>query len=293
MAKRKKYDYSAFLFIAPILIGISIFYLYAFVRNIYLSFNDVGVFGERTFVGLENFRKLMEDPIFKRALLNTAFYAGVGVPLIVMLSVCIAWLLNQKIRGQSFYRTAIFIPAITLPAAIALLWRWLFNSQYGLINYFLAWFGVEPIAWLGDPDTVRWSILIVLVWAAISYMVIILLAGLQRISSTYYEAAQLDGANTWQIFFKITIPLLTPTIFFVTIVSMIGMLQVFDFIFLMIRVDTASYRYAVSLVTYFFETSFTLNQRGYGAAVSVISLIIIFAITAIQFRLQKRWVNYD
>jgi multiple sugar transport system permease protein len=293
MAKRKKYDYSAFLFIAPILIGISIFYLYAFVRNIYLSFNDVGVFGERTFVGLENFRKLMEDPIFKRALLNTAFYAGVGVPLIVMLSVCIAWLLNQKIRGQSFYRTAIFIPAITLPAAIALLWRWLFNSQYGLINYFLAWFGVEPIAWLGDPDTVRWSILIVLVWAAISYMVIILLAGLQRISSTYYEAAQIDGANTWQIFFKITIPLLTPTIFFVTIVSMIGMLQVFDFIFLMIRVDTASYRYAVSLVTYFFETSFTLNQRGYGAAVSVISLIIIFAITAIQFRLQKRWVNYD
>jgi multiple sugar transport system permease protein len=293
MAKRKKYDHSAFLFIAPILIGISIFYLYAFVRNIYLSFNDVGVFGERTFVGLENFRKLMEDPIFKRALLNTAFYAGVGVPLIVMLSVCIAWLLNQKIRGQSFYRTAIFIPAITLPAAIALLWRWLFNSQYGLINYFLAWFGVEPIAWLGDPDTVRWSILIVLVWAAISYMVIILLAGLQRISSTYYEAAQIDGANTWQIFFKITIPLLTPTIFFVTIVSMIGMLQVFDFIFLMIRVDTASYRYAVSLVTYFFETSFTLNQRGYGAAVSVISLIIIFAITAIQFRLQKRWVNYD
>jgi multiple sugar transport system permease protein len=124
-------------------------------------------------------------------------------------------------------------------------------------------------------------------------MVIILLAGLQRISSTYYEAAQIDGANTWQIFFKITIPLLTPTIFFVTIVSMIGMLQVFDFIFLMIRVDTASYRYAVSLVTYFFETSFTLNQRGYGAAVSVISLIIIFAITAIQFRLQKRWVNYD
>lgn len=293
MKKRTKYDYSAYLFIAPIFIGISIFYLYAFLRNIYLSFNDVGIFGERTFVGLGNFQKLAADPIFKRAMLNTLFYAGVGVPFIVMLGVCIAWLLNQKIKGQIFYRTAIFIPAITLPAAIALLWRWLYNSQYGLINYFLAWFGVEPIAWLGNPDVVRWSVLIVLVWAAISYMVIILLAGLQRISSSYYEAAQIDGANTRQIFFKITIPLLTPTIFFVTIVSMIGMLQAFDFIFLMIRLDTAAHYYAVSLVAYFFETSFTLNQRGYGAAVSVISLILIFAITAIQFRFQKRWVNYD
>lgn len=291
--KKAKVDYSAYLFIAPIFLGLLIFYVYAFVRNIFLSFNDVGVFGERTFVGLQNFRDLIQDPIFRRATINTFFYAGVGVPLVVFISIGLAWLLNQKIKGQVFYRTAIFIPAITLPAAIGLLWRWLYNSQYGLINYLLGLIGVEPKAWLGDTELVRWSILIVLVWASVSYMVIILLAGLQRIPSMYVEAAQIDGANTRQVFFKITLPLLSPTIFFVTVISMIGMLQVFDFIFLMIRSESVAYQYAISLVTYFYESAFALNLRGYGAAISVVLLGFIFAITAIQFRLQKRWVHYD
>lgn len=291
--KKAKVDYSGYLFIAPIFIGLSIFYLYAFVRNIFISFHEVGVFGGGEFVGLQNFRDLLQDPIFRRATVNTFFYAGVGVPLVVVISVILAWLLNQKIKGLVFYRTAIFIPAITLPAAIGLLWRWLYNSQYGLINYLLGLVGIEPKFWLGDTELVRWSILIVLVWASISYMVIILLAGLQRVPSMYYDAAQIDGANTRQIFFKITLPLLSPTIFFVTVISMIGMLQVFDFIFLMIRSESVSYQYAISLVTYFYESAFALNLRGYGAAISVVLLAIIFAITAVQFKLQKRWVHYD
>jgi multiple sugar transport system permease protein len=284
---------TGYLFIAPLFLGLAVLFLYAFGQNIFLSFNDVGVFGERTFVGLENFRDLLQDPVFKRALGNTFFYTGLGVPLIVSISICLAWLLNQKIKGQVFYRTAIFIPAITLPAAIGLLWRWLYNSQYGLINFLLAKVGIEPRAWISDPDIVKWSILIVLVWASVSYMVIILLAGLQRISSVYYDAAQIDGANTRQIFFKITLPLLSPTVFFVTIVSMIGTLQIFDLIFLMIRADTVAYQYANSLVTYFYEAAFGLNLRGYGAAISVVSLVLIFLITYVQFRLQKRWVHYD
>lgn len=291
--RKARVDYSAYLFIAPLFIGLIVFYVYAFVRNIYLSFNDVGVFGESEFVGLQNFRDLFQDPIFRRATVNTFFYAGVGVPLVVLISIGLAWLLNQKLRGMVFYRTAIFIPAITLPAAIGLLWRWLYNSQYGLINYLLDLVGIPPQAWLGDTELVRWSILIVLVWASVSYMVIILLAGLQRIPSMYLEAAQIDGANTRQIFQKITLPLLSPTIFFVTVVSMIGMLQVFDFIFLMIRSESVAYQYAISLVTYFYESAFALNLRGYGAAISVILLAIIFAITALQFSLQKRWVHYD
>jgi multiple sugar transport system permease protein len=284
---------TGYLFIAPLFLGLIVFYLYAFAQNIFYSFNDVGVFGERTFVGIENFQELFHDPVFLRSLSNTFFYAGLGVPLVVVISVCLAWLLNQKIKGQVFYRTAIFIPAITLPAAIGLLWRWMYNSQYGLINFLLSKLGIEPKAWLSDADIVKWSILIVLVWASVSYMVIILLAGLQRISSVYYDAAQIDGANTRQIFFKITLPLLSPTIFFVTIVSMIGMLQVFDLIFLMIRSESVAYQYATSLVTYFYETAFALNLRGYGAAISVVSLILIFAITFVQFRLQRRWVHYD
>lgn len=291
--KIKKVDYSAYVFIAPIFIGLGIFYLYAFFKNILISFQEVGVFGDGKFVGLQNFRDLFADPIFRRATANTFFYAGLGVPLVVIISVILAWLLNQKIKGLVFYRTAIFIPAITLPAAIGILWRWLYNSQYGLINYLLGLVGIEPKYWLGDTELVRWSILIVLVWASISYMVIILLAGLQRVPSMYYDAAQIDGANTRQILFKITLPLLSPTIFFVTVISMIGMLQVFDFIFLMIRSESASYQFAISLVSYFYETAFAQNLRGYGAAISVVLLAIIFLITAVQFRLQKRWVHYD
>jgi multiple sugar transport system permease protein len=124
-------------------------------------------------------------------------------------------------------------------------------------------------------------------------MVIILLSGLQRIPGVYYDAAQVDGANTRQIFFRITLPLLTPTIFFVSVVTMIGTFQIFDLIFLMIRADTVGYQYATSLVTYFYNQAFTFGLRGYGAAISVVSLFIIFAVTAIQFRVQKRWVNYD
>jgi multiple sugar transport system permease protein len=293
MSKKAKYNYSAYLYIAPIVLGISVFYVYAFFKNIFLSFNDVGIFGLAKWVGFGNFRSLFQDPIFLRALWNTFFYAGLGVPLALVPAIGIAWLLNQKIKGRSIYRTAIFIPAITLPAAIGLLWRWLFNGQYGLINRFLSWFGVRPIQWLGDPKIVRWSILIVLIWASISYMVIILLAGIQRIPSMYYDAAQVDGANNLQIFFKITLPLLSPTIFFVTVVSLIGFFQIFDVIFLMIQQDSVAYQYAESLVTYFYRQAFTLDQRGYGAAISTILLILIFFITAIQFRLQKRWVHYE
>ena len=240
--KRFRAGLSGYLFIAPLFSGLLLLYVYAFVQNIFYGFNDVGVFGERTFVGLENYSELFQDPIFIRSLINTFFYAGLGVPLVVVISVCLAWLLNQKIKGQALYRTAVFIPAITLPAAIGLLWRWLYNSQYGLINFLISKLGFEPRAWISDPDIVRWSILIVLVWSSVSYMVIILLAGLQRISSVYYDAAQIDGANTRQIFFKITLPLLSPTIFFVAIVSMIGFLQVFDVIFLMIRDGSVAYQ---------------------------------------------------
>lgn len=216
-----------------------------------------------------------------------------GVPLVVGFSVVIAWLLNQKIKGQTLYRTAIFLPAITMPAAIGLLWRWLMNYQYGLLNYIIVKLGGQPIAWLSDPNTVKWAILIVLVWSMVSYQVIIMLAGLQGISKIYYEAAEIDGANKMQIFFKVTLPLLSPTIFFVTIMSMINILQIFDFIFLMIQRNTVAYQYSMSLVSYFYEIAFTQNIRGYASAISVVLFLIILAITAVQFVAQKYWVNYD
>lgn len=284
---------TAYLFLAPMILGLGVFFVFAFIQNIYYSFCKVGAFGPAVFIGWDNYIRLFKDPLFYVALKNTFFYTILGVPLVVGFSVIIAWLLNQKIKGQTFYRTAIFLPAITMPAAIGLLWRWLMNYQYGLVNYVIVKLGGQPVAWLSDPNTVKWAILLVLVWSMVSYQVIIMLAGLQGISKDYYEAAEIDGANKVQIFFRITLPLLSPTIFFVTIMAMIGILQIFDFIFLMIQRSTVAYQYAMSLVSYFYEIAFTQNIRGYASAISVVLFLIILVITAVQFIGQKYWVNYD
>jgi multiple sugar transport system permease protein len=217
----------------------------------------------------------------------------VSVPSIVIFSTLLAVLLNAKITGKTLYRTLIFIPAVTMPAAIGLLWRWLYNYEYGLINMLFRSLGLEPIAWLSDTRIVLYAIALVLVWSIVSYQMIIVLAGLQGISPTFYEAAEIDGAGKFQQFFFITLPLLTPTLFFITVVSIINVFQIFDFIFLMIDPRALSMQYAMSLVYYFFDRAFIVNERGYAAAISLALFIIILAVTIIQFRLQKKWVHYE
>ncbi len=290
---RRNEAIAGYVFITPMLIGLGIFSIFAFLQNIYFSFNDVGVFGDPKWVGLDNYIDLFQDEQFYTALKNTIFYTAFGVPLVVIFSVVIAWLLNQKIKGQTFYRTAIFLPAITMPAAIGLLWKWLLNYQYGLVNYIVTLFGGEPVAWLSDPNTVKWGILIALVWSMVSYQVIIILAGLQGIPKIYYEAAEIDGSSKLQVFFNVTIPLLTPTIFFVSIMSMIGILGIFDFIFLMVPRTAVAYQYSTSLVTYFYDLAFTQNIRGYASALSIVCFLITLGVTVVQFIGQKYWVNYD
>lgn len=294
---KKKFDKKesrvAWLFISPMVIGLVIFYVFAFFQNIYYSFNKIGAFGSPEWVGISNYVKLFQDDYFYIALKNTLFYAGIGTPLVVIFSIILAVFLNKKIKGIGLYRTAIFLPAITMPAAIGLLWRWLFNYQYGLINYIIMKFGGTPIAWLSEPNTVKWAILIVLVWSMVSYQTIIMLAGIQGIDKSYYEAASIDGASRWDMFKKITLPLLSPTIFYVMIISMIGILQIFDFIFLMIQRTAVSYQYSMSLVSFFYDLAFAQNQRGYASAVTVVLFLIILVITTLQFVGQKYWVNYE
>lgn len=283
----------AFIFITPLLLGLGLFYFFAFFQNIYYSFTNLSSFGKPDFVGSLNFTRLFQDRKFYVALKNTVQYVLIGVPSIVIIATFSASLINAKIKGRTFFRTALFIPAVTMPAAIGLLWRWLFNYEFGIINFVLTKLGLERIAWLSDTNIVIYSISIVLIWSMISTQMIIILAGLQGISKTYYEAAQIDGANRIQVFFRVTLPLLTPTLFFVTVITTIGVFQIFDFIFLMIQPTALSMQYSMSLVYYFYDRAFIAYEKGYASAISMVLFFIIMGVTLIQLKLQKKWVHYN
>ncbi|HKL56799.1 MAG TPA: sugar ABC transporter permease [Sphaerochaeta sp.] len=280
------------LFVLPLMLGLSVFYFYSFFQNFYLSFTEFGSFGKPQFTGLDNYVRLFDDPKFYRSLSNTLTYVLVCVPSIVVIATMSAFLLNQIKKGSTFFRTALFIPAITMPAAIGILWRWLFNYKFGIINVFLNRFGLESIAWLSESSVVIYSISIVLIWSLVSVQMVVLLAGLQQIPQMYYEAALIDGASSFQCFFRITLPLLSPTLFFVVTITTINVFQIFDFIFLMIRPTALAIQYSMSLVYYFYDRSFVAFEKGYGVTVSIVLFFIILLMTALQFRLQKRWVHY-
>ena len=289
---KRKEAITAYIFIAPMFLGLLVFSIAPFFPTILYRFRQIGPSAHRTPLGLAQNQKLLQDDTFWLALRNTFFYAIVGVPLVVFFSIFFANLVNKNIRGRTLYRTLLYIPAITMPAAISILWRWILNYQYGILNYLLEKIGLQRISWLGDVHYVRWAIILVLVWSMVSYYTIIMLAAMQGIDKSYYEAAKIDGATNRQLFFKITLPLLGPMIFFTMIMVTIGILQIFDFIYLMVDRTTYSYTYSMSLVTYFYECAFNKSSmRGYGAAISVVLALIIMVITIIQMIVKKYWMK--
>jgi multiple sugar transport system permease protein len=280
----------AYIFIAPFLAGLGIFYIYAFFNNIYISFTNKKTFGLPRFIGLGNFEKLFGDPRFLSSLVNTVNYVLLCVPAVIIFSVFIACLLNSKIKLTGLYRTLIFIPAVTMPAAIGLVWRWMMNYEFGLINALLGFFGAEPLAWLSEPKLSLPAVSVVLIWADVSTKMVILLAGLQGIPRIYYEAAAIDGAGAIHRFFNITIPLLSPIIFFCLIMESIGVFQIFDFIYLMIPRSSGGMPGARSVIWLFYDEAFSRSNEGYAAAVTIVLCVIILAITVIQMGIRRRWV---
>lgn len=290
---KRKEALAGYCMIAPLMAGVLLFYVWAFFQNFYDSFTNKSSFGTPKFIGFENYTKLFHDPDFYQALINTLLYVAICVPLVVFIALVLAALLNTKIRGRGIYRTVIFLPAVTLPAAIGLLWKWLLNYQFGIVNEILKTVGINSIAWLSDPKVVLISISVVFIWASVSYQMIILLAGLQGISRGYYEAAEIDGATPFESFFNITLPLLSPSIFFVAVTTIINVFQIFDFIYLMIPQSSSGTAASRSLATYFFEESFIKFHKGYGAAIAMALFVLILIITIVQLYLQKKWVYYD
>ncbi|MEG0293007.1 carbohydrate ABC transporter permease [Enterococcus sp.] len=281
-----------YLFILPTAIGLITLNIWPAIQTFILSFQKSAGFGKTTWVGLTNYQNLMTDKEVLQSLLNTFIYAAVSIPLIVVLSLVVAVLMNQKVKGISIYRTLYFLPVVAAPSAVAMIWRWMFNSEFGLINNLLSKIGLTGPAWLSDPDIAIYSVIIVGVWSAIGYNMVLLIAGLQEIPRDYYEAADIDGASAWNQFKNITLPLVTPTLFFVVVTTVIGAFQVFDVIFMMIAPSSEAMYNTQSLAYLFYKYSFILNDKGYGSAIVMLLLLIILIITFVQMKLQKRWVNY-
>ncbi len=293
-SRRQKQDWIAgYIFIAPVTIGLFIFYIIPFIQNFWFSFNDVNKFNVATFVGLQNYQDLLKEPDLLLALKNTFLYALITVPIGLALSLFVATLLNTKIKGTSFYRTIYFLPSVTMTAAVALVWKLIFHGEFGILNEVLRIFGFEGDSWLTNPHTALFCAMIVAIWGSVGYNMVILLAGMQGISKNYYEAAELDGASPICTFFKITLPLLSPTIFFVSITGLIGAFQVFDSLYMMIGPENPAFNAVKTMNVLFYQNAFLYGYKGYAAAISIFMFAIIMVITVIQLIAQKKWVNYD
>ncbi|UJF18495.1 sugar ABC transporter permease [Vibrio sp. SS-MA-C1-2] len=274
--------------ISPLVIGMAIFFFFPFFQNVFYSFTDLGEFEIWHTISLENYQYLVEDEEFWGALINTLFYVVVCVPFIVFISLLLAIGINQKISGLSTFRTLLFLPAVTMPAAVAMVWKWLYNSDFGLLNQLLNGMGIESIAWLSDPDMVRVSSAIVVIWSSIALKMIILLAGLQGIPSQLYEAAAIDCAGPIRRFFAITLPMMIPTLFFVSIIAFIEILQTFDVIYLLFGEGSFVEEQTMTIVYLFYKYAFVYQEKGYASAIAVALFIITMLITMVQLWLGKR-----
>lgn len=281
----------AYIMIMPLMLGLLVFYIWPVFQTFYFSFTEWGAFGKYTWTGLANYKVLLTDKELLHAIWNTSIYIVLAVPIGIILAILLAVLLNQQVKGLSIYRTMYFLPVVTMPAAIAMVWKWLYNSDFGLINYLLGLLSIPGPHWLTDNRTALLSIIIVAIWCSIGSHMIIFLSGLQGISSSYYEAASIDGAGPVTKFMRITIPLLTPTIFFVLVTSLIGAFQVFDFIYMM--VGDIVMESTQSIVFLYYKYGFLKNNKGYASSIAVLLFTIIMIITYIQMKIQKKWVHYE
>lgn len=278
-------------FLAPSLLGLLVFIIGPIFYSLGLTLYEWNLLSSPEFRGLGNFEELYHDKDFHLAFEHTLRFIILYLPAVLATSLGMAMLLNQKLRGLAIFRVSFFVPVVSSWVVVSLIWKWIFNPRYGLLNYLLAQIGIEGPAWLFDPDTALNAIVITSVWKDSGFLAVILLAGLQGIPDIYYEAAEIDGANRWSAWRYITLPLLTPSLFFAVIISLINSFQVFDQVWLM--PESFAQRGTTVVVQQIVDNAFSYNRMGYAAAMSWVLFAVIFVITLVQFRLQKAWVHYE
>ncbi|MGE5412000.1 MAG: carbohydrate ABC transporter permease [Clostridiales bacterium] len=284
--KSKKDLLSALLFLSPTLVIFTTFILFPVLFSFYLSFQSWNMFStQSTFIGLDNYSRMIASDEFWMVLKNTLIYTLGTIPLNMVLSLIIAYVLNKKLKGKKFLRTAFFAPVVISPVAAAVIWRWLYDPNFGLLNYFIGLFGIGAINWLNDPTAAMFALIIMGVWKTLGVNMVLFSAGLQGIPESYYEAAQLDGAGWWAKFWHITIPMLSPTTFFIMIMSMIGSFQVFDIVYVL--TSGGPLGSTKVLVFYIYEHAFKFFEMGYASAVSYFLFAILFIFTMLQVKYMR------
>lgn len=282
---RKEMIYG-FLFVLPPVIGFAVFGLFPALYSIYGAFTDWDGLGRMDFIGLANFRDIFQDEQFFKAAYNT-FFLMIGIPIGLALALLLALALNRGIPGTTTFRVIYYIPVISSLAAISILWSWAYNGDFGLVNQFLELLGVEGPNWLSDKTTVKPALILMMVWKNLGYTMLLYLAALQSVPKDYYEAAQIDGASSFQSLWRITWPMLKPVTFFIVVTNIIGGSQIFTEINIMTPTGGPEYSSA-TIVFYVWQKAFGNLQMGYASAMAVILGLFIFVVTLIQFRMNER-----
>lgn len=304
----------AYVYLLPIFIILGVFVFYPVFKSFTMSFYDWDLIGEKTYIGMENYKELFSDEVFLKAIINTSYFVFFSVPLTIIISLFFAVLLNTKIKLRSWYRLAFFIPWITSPVAATMVWKWIFNfNDYGLLNYLISkitdilnwiahlvtfggvehWLNFNSVNWLNEPGWTIPNLIVISVWKMMGYNIVIFLAGLQNVPQELYEAAEVDGTTRWQRFRHITLPLISPTTFFIAVISIIGAFKVFTEVFVLYNGSAGMLNSGMTMVFYVYQKAFSDWKMGYASAGAYVLFFIIFAFTLIQMRMSKNRVHYD
>lgn len=286
---QRRWNFWGYLFILPNFIGFVLFMLVPIIMALVFSFTNYDVISTMDFIGFENYIDLFTDDQFLISLRNTLWYCVLTVPSGVVLALLMAVLLNRQLKGMAIFRTLVFIPVITSMVAVSLVWSMLYEDNSGLLNILLGYLGLGPVHWLTDTNMAMISIAIMSVWKGLGYNMTIFLAGLQGVPGELYEAATIDGANSVQKFFKITVPMIGPTTYFVTLMALIGSLQVFDQVNIMTGGGPVDATKTVAF--YLYQYGFQFYKMGYACAAAYVLFILVFIVSLIQNISSKKWAD--
>jgi len=297
MMKKRSLDlrkWKGLLYVLPALIVVAVFTIYPLFRAFLMSFYTKYKFSTDTVLsyGIDNFTYILNDSVFRKALSNTFIYVLFVVPISIAISLVLAVLMNEKIRFRGFFQTVYFLPYVTSVVAMGIVFGWLFHSNYGLLNYALKLFGIQPVQWLNRPSTALPALIIFSIWKSLAFNIIIFLAGLQTIGAHYYQAARVDSANRWRQFSRITVPLLSPIIAYAFIIGMISSFKVYAEVYSLFGGKAGPADSCITIVYYLYRQFYQNWNFGIASAAAVVLFLIILAFTILQLQIAKRRVHY-